>query len=108
LRGDALLEAQLGCPVELAPPIDERCRQFFHALLDLVRHAGPLPVAHSIIVAPFRGLPQEKHVSLTATRRIRIGHSPDPDDAFMYYAIAKGRWTLPATRWSKCSRTSRA
>ena len=24
-------------------------------------------------------------------RRIRIGHSPDPDDAFMYYAIAKGR-----------------
>jgi 1,4-dihydroxy-6-naphthoate synthase len=30
-------------------------------------------------------------VSLTATRRIRIGHSPDPDDAFMYYAIAKGK-----------------
>ncbi|HEX4823719.1 MAG TPA: MqnA/MqnD/SBP family protein [Candidatus Polarisedimenticolaceae bacterium] len=23
------------------------------------------------------------------TRRIRIGHSPDPDDAFMYYAIAR-------------------
>ena len=30
-------------------------------------------------------------MSLTATRRIRIGHSPDPDDAFMYYAIAKGK-----------------
>jgi 1,4-dihydroxy-6-naphthoate synthase len=24
-------------------------------------------------------------------RRVRIGHSPDPDDAFMYYAIAKGK-----------------
>ena len=27
----------------------------------------------------------------TQTRRVRIGHSPDPDDAFMYYAIARGR-----------------
>jgi 1,4-dihydroxy-6-naphthoate synthase len=30
-------------------------------------------------------------VSGTTVRRIRIGHSPDPDDAFMYYAIAEGR-----------------
>ena len=30
-------------------------------------------------------------MSLTGLRRIRIGHSPDPDDAFMYYAIAKGK-----------------
>ncbi len=30
-------------------------------------------------------------MSLPETRRVRIGHSPDPDDAFMYYAIAKGR-----------------
>jgi 1,4-dihydroxy-6-naphthoate synthase len=30
-------------------------------------------------------------MSLTETRRVRIGHSPDPDDAFMYYAIAKGK-----------------
>jgi len=30
-------------------------------------------------------------VSITRTRRVRIGHSPDPDDAFMYYAIAKGK-----------------
>jgi len=28
-------------------------------------------------------------VSATETRVVRIGHSPDPDDAFMYYAIAK-------------------
>jgi 1,4-dihydroxy-6-naphthoate synthase len=28
---------------------------------------------------------------MTDRDRIRIGHSPDPDDAFMYYAIAKGR-----------------
>jgi 1,4-dihydroxy-6-naphthoate synthase len=30
-------------------------------------------------------------VSTTEVRRIRIGHSPDPDDAFMYYAIATGK-----------------
>ena len=28
---------------------------------------------------------------MTEVRRVRIGHSPDPDDAFMYYAIAKGK-----------------
>jgi 1,4-dihydroxy-6-naphthoate synthase len=28
---------------------------------------------------------------MTGLHRIRIGHSPDPDDAFMYYAIAKGK-----------------
>ena len=28
---------------------------------------------------------------MTDVRRVRIGHSPDPDDAFMYYAIAKGK-----------------
>ena len=27
----------------------------------------------------------------TEVRRVRIGHSPDPDDAFMYYAIAAGK-----------------
>jgi 1,4-dihydroxy-6-naphthoate synthase len=27
-------------------------------------------------------------------RHVRIGHSPDPDDAFMYYAIAKGKVDL--------------
>ena len=27
----------------------------------------------------------------TEVRRVRIGHSPDPDDAFMYYAIATGK-----------------
>jgi 1,4-dihydroxy-6-naphthoate synthase len=30
-------------------------------------------------------------VGATETKTIRIGHSPDPDDAFMYYAIAKGK-----------------
>ncbi|HZN54895.1 MAG TPA: MqnA/MqnD/SBP family protein [Candidatus Polarisedimenticolaceae bacterium] len=29
-------------------------------------------------------------MSLTESRRVRIGHSPDPDDAFMYYAISRG------------------
>jgi 5,8-dihydroxy-2-naphthoate synthase len=30
-------------------------------------------------------------VGSSEVRRVRIGHSPDPDDAFMYYAIAKGK-----------------
>jgi len=30
-------------------------------------------------------------VSATTVKTVRIGHSPDPDDAFMYYAIAKGK-----------------
>lgn len=30
-----------------------------------------------------------------ATQTIRVGHSPDPDDAFMFYAITQGRIPLP-------------
>ena len=30
-------------------------------------------------------------MSLTESKLIRIGHSPDPDDAFMYFGIAHGR-----------------
>jgi 1,4-dihydroxy-6-naphthoate synthase len=30
-------------------------------------------------------------MATTDTRTVRIGHSPDPDDAFMYYAIANGK-----------------
>jgi 1,4-dihydroxy-6-naphthoate synthase len=30
--------------------------------------------------------------AVTATKQlVRVGHSPDPDDAFMFYALAKGR-----------------
>ena len=28
-------------------------------------------------------------------RRIRVGHSPDPDDAFMFYGLASGKVKLP-------------
>ena len=27
----------------------------------------------------------------TTTQLIRVGHSPDPDDAFMFYALAKDK-----------------
>ena len=33
-------------------------------------------------------------MATTQARTVRIGHSPDPDDAFMYYAIAKGKVDL--------------
>lgn len=29
-----------------------------------------------------------------ATRLVRVGHSPDPDDAFMFYALVKGKVAL--------------
>lgn len=32
------------------------------------------------------------------TTTIRIGHSPDPDDAFMFYALTAGRVTVPGVR----------
>ncbi len=31
---------------------------------------------------------------MTAARLLRVGHSPDPDDAFMFYALLKGHVTL--------------
>lgn len=31
-------------------------------------------------------------------QRIRIGHSPDPDDAFMFYALTHGKVTIPGVR----------
>src|SRR3978361_1699300 len=30
-------------------------------------------------------------------RLLRLGHSPDPDDAFMFYGLAKA--LIPARRW---------
>ena len=29
---------------------------------------------------------------------VRIGHSPDPDDAFMFYALTAGKVTVPGVR----------
>ncbi|HTY58435.1 MAG TPA: MqnA/MqnD/SBP family protein, partial [Bacteroidota bacterium] len=31
-------------------------------------------------------------------RTIRVGHSPDPDDAFMFYGLASGKVKLPGIR----------
>src|SRR3989344_1267810 len=31
----------------------------------------------------------------TASKILRVGHSPDPDDAFMFYALSKGAVRLP-------------
>src|SRR6476469_7757549 len=32
------------------------------------------------------------------TPTIHIGHSPDPDDAFMFYALTAGKITIPGVR----------
>src|SRR6185369_17873970 len=37
-------------------------------------------------------------MSKTAEKVFRIGHSPDPDDAFMFYAMAKGIVKIPGFR----------
>ena len=34
---------------------------------------------------------------MSEQRLLRLGHSPDPDDAFMFYGLAKG--LLPTGRW---------
>ena len=31
-------------------------------------------------------------------RVVRIGHSPDPDDAFMFYALTAGKVTIPGVK----------
>ena len=36
--------------------------------------------------------------TLNARRLIQIGHSPDPDDAFMFYALSTGRVEIPGCR----------
>ena len=33
---------------------------------------------------------------------IRIGHSPDPDDAFLFYALTKGKLTYPGITFTHC------
>jgi 1,4-dihydroxy-6-naphthoate synthase len=35
----------------------------------------------------------------TATRTLRLGHSPDPDDAFMFYALAKDQFPTAPYRF---------
>jgi 1,4-dihydroxy-6-naphthoate synthase len=35
---------------------------------------------------------------LMTERTIRVGHSPDPDDAFMFYGLASGKVKLPGIR----------
>jgi len=43
----------------------------------------------------------------TPTERIiRVGHSPDPDDAFMFYGLASGKVKLEAFASSTFWRTS--
>src|ERR671918_261270 len=36
-----------------------------------------------------RNLPGARMSAVAAEKLIRVGHSPDPDDAFMFYALAK-------------------
>jgi 1,4-dihydroxy-6-naphthoate synthase len=40
----------------------------------------------------------EKESTPAGPRLIRIGHSPDPDDAFMFYALSSGLVTIPGCR----------
>src|SRR6188508_903001 len=34
-----------------------------------------------------------------ATKTLRLGHSPDPDDAFMFYALAQDPPLIPTGHW---------
>ncbi len=35
---------------------------------------------------------------MAAERTVTIGHSPDPDDAFMFYGFASGAVSIPGYR----------
>ena len=55
------------------------------------RKAGqPQPAAHATAEAP-EAIVTARAKPVNAVLRIRVGHSPDPDDAFMFYALAKGK-----------------
>src|SRR5580765_2057782 len=38
-------------------------------------------------------------MSTTPPALLRLGHSPDPDDAFMFYALAQDPPLIPTGRW---------
>src|SRR5207249_1398930 len=44
------------------------------------------------------GLGWQCEVSAESMQTIRIGHSPDPDDAFMFYALTAGKVRVPGVR----------
>jgi 1,4-dihydroxy-6-naphthoate synthase len=50
-------------------------------------HAG-----HSGPAAPIEQLDPASRAPAAATTRIRVGHSPDPDDAFMFHALANHKF----------------
>jgi len=50
-----------------------------------------MPFALACFQLPVLNAPEHFVVSITETKQlIRVGHSPDPDDAFMFHALANG------------------
>ena len=49
--------------------------------------------------SPFRG-ESRANSAITATREITIAHSPDSDDAFMFYGLATNKVQIPGLRFS--------
>lgn len=39
-------------------------------------------------------------MAVTTTKHLTLGHSPDPDDAFMFYALAKGKERIDTRGWT--------
>ena len=47
------------------------------------------------------GRTQHVHTSrFTTDKEIRLAHSPDSDDAFMFYALATGKVRLPGVKFT--------
>ena len=44
--------------------------------------------------------PMATHTATTQTSEIRIAHSPDSDDAFMFYALATGKLRVPGIKFT--------
>ncbi|HEV2289007.1 MAG TPA: MqnA/MqnD/SBP family protein [Candidatus Acidoferrales bacterium] len=44
--------------------------------------------------------PMSAHMATTQTSEVRIAHSPDSDDAFMFYALATGKLRVPGIKFT--------
>ena len=69
-------------------------------LVGLPSDAAEIEVALRMLPAhtPFLRLSRVRVVALRAMQIVRIGHSPDPDDAFMFYALTAGKVKIPGVQ----------
>src|SRR4029077_8933669 len=64
------------------------------------RHPSPDAARERIRTGIPQGTPMAARAAATKTSEIRLAHSPDCDDAFMFYALATGKVRLPGGKFT--------